>query len=261
MKPATQITTSWDDGHPMDLRVAELLTKHGLRGTFYVPKTAEHGTMTAAQLRSLCPAFEVGAHALNHIVLTSTPEHRAWLEISGSKSWLEDITGSPCLLFCPPSGRFARRHLEMIRTAGYLGLRSAELGSLDFPRRQAGLLVMPTSLQAYPHGFGNLVRNAIKRKSFGNLWRLVVHDRPTDWPALALSLLERSLKFGGVFHLWGHSWELQETAQWQHLDEVLRLMSWFARQAPSLTNGQLCQRSLPNATSLAAKEQRQEIEQ
>ena len=32
MKTATYITTSWDDGHPLDLRVAGLLAKYGLRG-------------------------------------------------------------------------------------------------------------------------------------------------------------------------------------------------------------------------------------
>ena len=31
------VTTSWDDGYPADLRVAELLAKHGVAGTFYVP--------------------------------------------------------------------------------------------------------------------------------------------------------------------------------------------------------------------------------
>lgn len=259
MNPATHITTSWDDGHPLDLRVAELLTKHCLSGTFYVPKAAERETMTVAQIRKLSPAFEIGAHTLNHVVLTNATEQQAWLEISGSKSWLEDTTGSPCLLFCPPKGRYASRHLEMIRTAGYLGLRSGELGSLDFPRRQAGLLVIPTSVQAYPHGFGNLARNAIKRKSLGNFWRLVLHDRSTDWAALALSLLERSLKCGGVFHLWGHSWEVQETGQWQRLDEVLRLMNWFAGQAPTLTNGQVCRWSLPRAASPGEREHEEEI--
>ncbi len=42
MKPATFITTSWDDGHPLDFRVAELLSKYGLRGTFYIPMIAEN---------------------------------------------------------------------------------------------------------------------------------------------------------------------------------------------------------------------------
>jgi peptidoglycan-N-acetylglucosamine deacetylase len=249
MKPATYITTSWDDGHPLDLRVAELLAKRGLRGTFYVPKTAEHGTMTAAQIRELGRFFELGGHTLHHVVLTHATEHQAWQEIAGSKSWLEDSTGSPCLLFCPPKGRYAGRHLGMIRTAGYLGLRSAELGSLDFPRQQAGLLLMPTTLQAYPHPLVDLARNAIRRASLGNLWRLVVHGRSTEWPTLALSLLQRSLKCGGVFHLWGHSWELEESSQWQRLDDVLRLMSWFVNHVTSLTNGQICQRSLSPVVS------------
>jgi len=250
MKPETYITTSWDDGHPLDLRVAELLTKYGIRGTFYVPKTAEHGTMTAAHIRKLSPAFELGAHTLHHVVLTGATEQKAWQEISSSKSWLEDNTGSPCLLFCPPKGRYAVRHLEMIRRAGYLGLRSAELVSLDFPRWQAGLLLMPTTLQAYPHHLLAFAKNAIKRTAFGNLWRFVVHGRSTEWPELAQSLLLHGLKCGGVFHLWGHSWELQEAGQWRRLDEVLRFMSWFVSQAPSLTNGQICQRALLRSASV-----------
>jgi peptidoglycan-N-acetylglucosamine deacetylase len=259
MTSATYITTSWDDGHPLDLHVAELLAKHGIRGTFYVPKSAEHGTMTMAQARELGRAFELGAHTLHHIVLTSATEQQAWQEIAGSKSWLEDNTGSPCLLFCPPKGRYDGRHLEMIRRAGYFGLRTAELVSLDFPRRQAGLLVMPTTLQAYPHPLLAFAKNAIKRAAFGNLWRFVVHGRSTDWPALALSLLQQSLKCGGVFHLWGHSWELQETGQWQRLDEALRCMSEFAIQAPSLTNGQICQRALSSSASVDETALREEV--
>ena len=36
---------------------------------------------------------------------------------------------------------------------------------------------------------------------------------------------------GGVFHLWGHSWELEQTAQWQRLDAVLRLLGELRRDA------------------------------
>ena len=31
------VTTSWDDGHPLDLRVVDLLARYGIKGTFYVP--------------------------------------------------------------------------------------------------------------------------------------------------------------------------------------------------------------------------------
>src|SRR5258705_3868446 len=110
------------------------------------------------------PTFGASASLLKRTYSSSCCSHRrngtkAWQEISGSKSWLEDNTGCSCLLFCPPKGRYAGHHLAMIRRAGFLGLRSAELISLDFPRRQAELLLMPTILQAYPHRVLTFAKN------------------------------------------------------------------------------------------------------
>ena len=53
--PALRFTTSWDDGHPLDLRLAELLATHGFSGTFYVPRGNREGrpVMTTAELRAL----------------------------------------------------------------------------------------------------------------------------------------------------------------------------------------------------------------
>ena len=242
MRPRTYVTTSWDDGHPLDLHVADLLTKYGVHGTFYAPMRAQNGTMTAAQIRELARGFEIGAHTLDHVVLTRADEHQARQQIEGSKSWLEDSTGLPCLMFCPPEGKYSHRHVTMVRRAGYLGLRSVELASLDYPRPRAGLMLMPTSVQAYPHSAVVFYKNAVKRAGFGNLWRYIVDGRSTDWPGLAGSLLRRAVDDGGVFHLWGHSWELEQTGQWQRLDAVLRMMSGLARNADHLTNGQICQR-------------------
>jgi peptidoglycan/xylan/chitin deacetylase (PgdA/CDA1 family) len=241
------ITTSWDDGHPLDLRVAELLAKYGLRGTFYVPRIAEHGTMTAAQLRTLSGAFEIGAHTLHHVVLTSATEEQARREIADSRSWVEDVTGAPCPMFCPPQGNFSRCHLEMIRAAGYAGVRTVELLSLDYPRRAGGLALMPTTVQAHPHSWAAYGRNALRRGAFRNLWSLLRHGRATEWTRLARSLLGRALERGGVFHLWGHSWEEEQTGQWRELEEVLRFLSPFAGRADALTNGQVCQPALAEA--------------
>ena len=256
MKQSTYITTSWDDGHPLDLRIADLLARYGLPGTFYVPRVAENGTMTLDQIRELSCAFEIGAHTLDHVTLTCAVEQQAWHEIAGSKSWLEDSTGLPCLMFCPPQGKYSRRHLEMVRKAGYLGLRSVELAALDGPRPKAGLMLMPTSVQAHPHGPVVFCKNAVKRAAFRNLWRYIVHGYSTDWAGLAGSLLHRVIDDGGVFHLWGHSWELQQSGQWQRLEEVLRMMSEAACQAVPLTNGQICQRSVSLAASEATSDER-----
>jgi len=252
MKTAAYITTSWDDGHPLDLRVAEMLAKHGLRGTFYVPRTTEHGTMTPAQVRELSCAFEIGGHTLHHKDLSTATEPQAWQEIDGCRSWLEDNNGKPCRLFCPPLGKYSSRDLELVHRAGFVGLRSVELLSLSFPRRSSGLLLLPTTVQAHPHGLIAYGKNLLKRTAVRNLWLYIAHGRSTDWVRLGQSFLYEALKRGGVFHLWGHSWELEHTGQWQRLEEVLRILSQFTDQAPALTNAQVCHLMEPAAKLAAA---------
>jgi peptidoglycan/xylan/chitin deacetylase (PgdA/CDA1 family) len=240
MTATAHITTSWDDGHPSDFRVAELLAKYGLRGTFYVPRSAETPTMTADRARDLAADFEIGAHTIRHVVLTTASDEHAKQEIVASKAWVEDLTGRPCPMFCPPQGKFARRHLEMIRAAGFTGVRTVELLSLDFPRPAAGLVVMPTTVQAQPHGVGAFARNLAKRLAARNLWLALLHGRTTDWLKLTERLLARAVSRGGVFHLWGHAWELDAAEQWARLEQALRLMGEFTHAAPAMTNGEIC---------------------
>jgi hypothetical protein len=42
-----------------------------------------------------------------------------------------------------------------------------------------------------------------------------------NWEQLAIALFERTCQQGGLFHLWGHSWELERTNGWQKLERVL----------------------------------------
>ena len=37
----TYLTTSWDDGDALDARLADLLARYGVPGTFYVPRNCE----------------------------------------------------------------------------------------------------------------------------------------------------------------------------------------------------------------------------
>ena len=60
--PQSFMTTSWDDAHPLDLRIAEMLARHNLSGTFYAPRSAETEVMPLADLRELSRGFEIGAH-------------------------------------------------------------------------------------------------------------------------------------------------------------------------------------------------------
>jgi len=79
-------TTSWDDGHPLDHRVAALLAKYGLTGTFYVPIETSRQVMTAREIRQLSGSFEIGAHTTHHVVLTDVSAEIAQDEIHNSKA-------------------------------------------------------------------------------------------------------------------------------------------------------------------------------
>ena len=243
MPPPAFITTSWDDGHPSDLRVAELLARHGLTGTFYIPRSIETGVMPESDIRNLSSNFEIGAHTLNHVFLATAADATARAEIAGSKKWVEDVTAQPCTMFCPPGGRFNSRHVPMFRDAGYTGIRTVELLSLDLPRLRSDLCEMPTTLQAFPHPAWNYWKNLTKRGAVRNFYLYAIYGRSRNWTTLARRLLERTLRVGGLFHLWGHSWELDQAAQWSRLEGVLKMLGEVRGRAPCLTNGQICRQA------------------
>ena len=63
------VTTSWDDGDPNDIKIADLLRSRKLPGTFYVPITGYQGrkTLCTEDLRTLCSeGFEIGGHSVSH---------------------------------------------------------------------------------------------------------------------------------------------------------------------------------------------------
>lgn len=236
---ASLVTTSWDDGHPLDLRIADLLSRYGVTGTFYIPRDVRWPTMTAGQIRELASRFEVGAHTLDHTPLDRAPGEEALDQLSGSREWIEDVTGKPCRAFCFPQGRYRREQLPLVREAGYLAVRTIELLSTDWPRRVEGLALIPTTVQAYPHSPLAYARNALKRRSVRNLFRARALFCGRDWRELAVNLLERTLAEGGVFHLWGHSWEIEQEQEWDQLEELLALVAANKDKVTCLANAEL----------------------
>lgn len=236
-----RITTSWDDGHPLDFRIAELLAKYELPGTFYVPFHNSRPTMSPAQIRELASAFEIGAHTVNHVRLTQLTPIEARQEIENSKKSLENILGKKCSIFCFPGGRYESVHLRMVREAGFCGARTTQLLSLQHPHLQKEISIIPTTIQVFPHGRVAYLRNAIKRGSLEAMWHVFLGRHSTTWPELAELLLGYAARVGGVFHLWGHSWEIDEFGQWHLLDQMLASIARYKQSALMMTNTGLCQ--------------------
>lgn len=233
------LTTSWDDGHPLDFRIAEMLERYGLTGTFYVPRQAETEVMSTAQIQELGKRFEIGAHTLDHVRLQNISDVEARHQLRGSRLWIEEVTGRECRVFCFPGGKFHRRQLPLLRECGFVAARTVEMMSLTGSHTMNGLALLPTTIQAHPHSLLTYTRNAAKRWRAPNMWRAMVYHK-NDWASTAISFLNCARREGGVFHLWGHSWEIEEAGQWEALERVLAAMGECKPEARCVTNGELC---------------------
>jgi peptidoglycan/xylan/chitin deacetylase (PgdA/CDA1 family) len=239
-------TTSWDDGHPLDLRVAELLAKYGLPGTFYVPGRGPAQVMDGTAVRNLSAGFEIGAHTMTHGSLLAMSDEQVRSEMAESKRYVADLTGRECATFAPPGGRFRRSHLAMAAAVGFSGLRTVELLNLSRPPKHAGLAVIPTTLQVFPHSPAAYLRNAAKRWRPGNVLTFLAHARGADLQRAAEALVAAAIARGGVFHLWGHSWEIEERGMWTTLECVFAVMRAERGRYRGVTNQELCEEVLRN---------------
>jgi peptidoglycan/xylan/chitin deacetylase (PgdA/CDA1 family) len=77
--------------------------------------------MTPEQIGDLAsdPLFTVGAHTVDHPLLSRCAPHEAVRQIQENKSWLEQITDRPCIAIAYPSGNYDASVLEACRELGF----------------------------------------------------------------------------------------------------------------------------------------------
>ena len=234
------LTVSVDDGHPSDLRTAELLREHELAATFYVPATnPERPVLSTAALRELAEFFEIGGHTYGHRILAGLPDDVARREIRDGKSALEDRTGKPVVAFCYPMGKLSRRTPALVREAGFWGARTSRfnLSTLPADPYRAGV-----STHARPYARHVQLRHALLQRSFrGAANFFTVHRLARDWTAHFAAALDWVDRHGGVAHLYLHSWEIEEHDDWRRLRDVLADAAKRERFI-RVTNGELFRR-------------------
>jgi peptidoglycan/xylan/chitin deacetylase (PgdA/CDA1 family) len=231
------LTVSIDDGHPTDLRTAELLARYDLRATFYVPaRNPERPVMHPHDIERLARTFEVGGHTLEHRPLHRMGASEAWEEIAGCKGWLEAVIGGPVTSFCYPRGKHNRRIAGLVRKAGFRGARTTLFNLSRAPRDPFRWGV---STHAYSHSNATQVRHALLERNAEGLLRFVrIHRCARDWEEHFHHSLDWVEANGGIAHLYLHSWEIEEGGEWQKLERVLRHAS-HRRDLLPVTNGEL----------------------
>ena len=212
------VTTSWDDGSPTDIRLAELLGKYGLAGTFYVPRfNEEHPVMTEAQITGIGRHFEIGGHTLNHLRLSGLSREQAEFEVNVCFHWLANLLGREPVSFCPPYGSFTPENLFTIRQSGFRIIRTTELLSTRIQQE-----IAPTTLQVFEHERLTYIFHLLKRGRFLNLAQWAAGGCPVSLDRLVDHYLDFIEIHGGCLHIWGHSWEIEEMDYWNKLEGMFR---------------------------------------
>lgn len=223
VKNSRFVTTSWDDGDRADLRIAELLSSRGIPGTFYVPLIPfreKKYALDAVELRSLlAQGFEIGAHSVSHKNLSKLSGQDLEDEVGPCKAMLEDTVGREVGMFCYPGGRYNRNVLNALKSAGYRGARTVRMLATELPFEP---FEMAVSVQAYPHPVLNYAKNLGRSRRLDCLKNGWAHRGAlSTWSKLAKQMFDGVMRNGGVWHLYGHSWEIDQLDLWGELEDVL----------------------------------------
>jgi len=238
MKKLRIVTTSWDDGHPLDMELMKLLKKYNLKGTFYAPiSNPEQEVMSEKDLRILSMDFEIGAHTLSHQDLTIIPLRNAIEEILESKKQLEAILGKEVKMFCYPKGHYNRKILNLVREIGFIGARTVECFRVEMPKNPYR---MWTTMHVHPGSMRKNLGNCMYNKNLYGLFHIAKNLRKS-WKDLAKYYFDYVYMHGGVFHLWGHSWEIERFGLWDDLEEIFEYIS-NKKNVIYVSNGDLINR-------------------
>jgi peptidoglycan/xylan/chitin deacetylase (PgdA/CDA1 family) len=198
-KPKLNFQCSFDDGHDLDHRLADLLLEYQITGTFYIPGGGETPINKKLVQRLLSDGFTIGGHTCTHPMDMKllTEDEIDW-QVGSNKKLLE-LEGAKVTKFCYPRGRYDDRVIESLKKYGFKSARTTKVLSIDKnqdPYRQA------TTIHIYP-------RDEYEGK---------------DWLFVARQYMEKASNEDGVFHLWGHSWEIDKLGQWYKLTELFERM-------------------------------------
>jgi peptidoglycan/xylan/chitin deacetylase (PgdA/CDA1 family) len=203
-----------------------MLRDHGMSGTFYTPIEPFNGnpSLTPEHMRAMtAEGFEIGGHGIAHEIMSQIPIKKAREVVRSCKATLEDTLGQKIRMFCYPRGKYTSEVAEELQAAGYEAARTVRLLATD---TNYGLYDLPTSIQVYPHTRSQYLRNVVTSGKPTRLYDYMTRLKFEDgWTGIGKKLFDRVMEDGGVWHLWGHSWEIDQMGLWDEFREMLTYVS------------------------------------
>jgi peptidoglycan/xylan/chitin deacetylase (PgdA/CDA1 family) len=233
------VTTSWDDGHPLDLKLAELLQKYDVPATFYIPiDNIERECMNPQQIREIARSFDIGGHTYHHLALTKISLQEVEKEVVEGKKRLEDIIGREVISFCYPRGKYNDKTINIVKVAGFMGARTVRSAT----RRIKDPFKMSTTAYAasWHLGLAPYFRQSMYSRDF-RMFRFMLGNNLllNVWDKVAIKTLEFVVDNGGIWHLWGHSWEVEENKDWAKLEGIFHIVGSLSKEIKRIDNSQL----------------------
>jgi peptidoglycan/xylan/chitin deacetylase (PgdA/CDA1 family) len=234
MKRAS-VTLSFDDGDPRDLEIARLLKKYDLPATFYVPITNVEGrrTLTPDQIVQLSEmGFEIGAHGYHHHFLDRIPASEVYEEIKSGKVRLEQILEHEVTCFCYPGGKIPSAAVDAVRRLGFKYARTVR--ECRFTVRNP--LLAPTTNPIGKHCRRHYIKEALLSLELDYIRFFFKHRLwAKNWYDYSLANLDYALSIGGIWHLWGHAFEIDAQYEWVNLEKVFSKIQILKRQGRVVT--------------------------
>ena len=212
------LTLSYDDGVETDIRLIEIMKKHGLRGTFNLNSGifAPEGTtypagqaqrrMSESQILSTYTdsGMEVAVHAYTHPFLEQLPPSLCTLEIVRDRERLEELFGGIIRGMAYPYGTYNDTVVNILRDCGIAYSRTTKTPE------KFSLPTDPLRLDPTCH-----------------------HNNPRLMELADKFVRSKAARRGELFYLWGHSYEFDGDNNWEVIEKFAETVGgrsdiWYA---------------------------------
>lgn len=110
---------TFDDGHGSNLRAAEILSKYGYKGYFYVVKKYslyKNDYLSVKEIKQISDmGHSIGVHGFDHKHWTTKKENQLVYELSDTKKWIESITNVNVTSCAAPGGVINKNVIKIIK--------------------------------------------------------------------------------------------------------------------------------------------------
>ncbi|MBS7297793.1 MAG: polysaccharide deacetylase family protein [Eubacteriales bacterium] len=212
------VTLSYDDGVAQDIRLVEIMSKYGIKGTFNVntglmskeDNTTGEGKLSAKQMLKLYKESgnEVAVHGYIHSHLEDLPADIITDEVLTDRKVLEELFDTDVRGMAYPYGTYNDTVIDCLKACGIAYSRTV-WASERFDMPINWLELHPTCHHNHP-------------KLFELAEQFIAHDYKSRYNDTV-----------NMFYLWGHTYEFDNDNNWDRIEKFCEYMGgrddiWYA---------------------------------